>query len=73
MTSEIIIPEECRSVKLVFGYSVKTYGDGVIVEFLHYDHIDNKTYVIGRFYIPVKIFEDFIKTLQEAYNKLKEG
>ncbi len=70
MKNDIVVPDEHRHIKLVLGYSVRACADGIIIEFLHYDPIDDKTYIIGRYFLPTRIVEDFVKTLQKTYREL---
>ncbi|NPA69537.1 MAG: hypothetical protein GXO26_01895 [Crenarchaeota archaeon] len=73
MSAEIIVPESERNVKLALGYSVRACADGIILELLYYDHVDQKTYVIGRYYIPLRIAEDLARDLKESIDELKTG
>ncbi len=73
MSAEIVVPDHERQVKLALGYNVRACADGIILELLYYDHVDQRTYVIGRYYLPLKIAEDLAKDLRESVEELKSG
>ncbi|NPA23746.1 MAG: hypothetical protein GXO23_05595 [Crenarchaeota archaeon] len=73
MSTEIVVPDSERTVRLALGYNVRACADGIILELLYYDHVDQRTYVIGRYYIPLRIAEDLARDLRESIEELKSG